>query len=97
MEYFTWIGNVDYGFSYDAPGLMGKNVVNAEEVKAWWSTNFKEFIRIDIDNGRPTGEIVDGSRASSFVDWHVRHTWTEDENLSCLANFRQSSCLNRTK
>jgi len=74
-------GNVDYAISYDAPGRLGRTA-NAGDSKWTFKADFQEFVRIDIDHPKPSGEVVAGSIASPFINWHVRHELVVDAGTS---------------
>lgn len=81
-------------YSLDAPGHI--RAIDNELVKKTDLTpipyhqyeariNAAEFVRVGIgEDADPAGNAVSGSRASYFVNWHVRHKATWDETARRL-------------
>lgn len=55
-------------YSYDVPGFTN-NVADSTEKELIW--NMREFLRVDIDGARPTGNNVEGSRCSDYYPWYA--------------------------
>ena len=53
-------------YSYDAPGITQGA---AGLVHEQYIINLRDFLRVEIDGGRPTGEL-DGSRCSDYIPWY---------------------------
>lgn len=42
--------------------------------------NFEEFVRVGVKGNDPTGNQIQGSRASAKFEWHVRHKLLDNGN-----------------
>jgi hypothetical protein len=58
-----------YLFVMDAPGRDGLPTV-APGRKRFYRDNMEEFVRVRIGGGRPSGNTLNGSRASYKFDWY---------------------------
>lgn len=64
----------DFLYATDAPGTPNPTNRN-EGLRTALRLNAREFIRVRFDGTRPSGNKLDGSRASPRELWHARHTW----------------------
>lgn len=82
--------NTGYMYVVDAPGFQkdqsNENQPNPKFILS--SSNFREFMRVRLDNIRPCNNTIDGSRCSDYFDWH-----------SCMdlkaENFKNPSVMER--
>ncbi len=56
---------------YDAPGFIARPEARPTFDRAERRGDFREFCRVRLDNIRPEGNNLDGSRCSGKVNWHV--------------------------
>jgi hypothetical protein len=61
-------------YSMDRPGVELVNIERAYRGTAW------EFLRVNFQEKRPTGEGIIGSRSSNKYEWHASHHWRYNNN-----------------
>ena len=65
------LGIVDDRYFYDAdgPGSINDRAIGGAHEQFVSKANFLDFLRVDFDRARPTGNKLSGSRMSDFYDW----------------------------
>jgi hypothetical protein len=57
-------------FVLDGPGLDGLPAMTVPTGRRFYGDNFEEFVRVRLDGTRPSGNTLDGSRASDKFKWY---------------------------